>query len=207
MRSNSSIVVLGAGLQGCGIALELAHRGHQVTLADQDALPMNRASLRNEGKIHLGLIYAADPSFATAQLQLRGALSFRNLLKRWCGDAADAIALSTAFDYLVANDSVLSVDQLSAHYERLDAAYRELLRSDSSLNYMGQLPERLYGLRTSDQASRYFKMSNLAAVFQTAELAVDTEALAEQLHSVHAAYYQISIGQNNIRVTAAKLQY
>ena len=179
MRINSSIVILGAGLQGCGIALELAHRGHQVTLVDQDTLPMNRASLRNEGKIHLGLIYAADTSFATAQLQLRGALSFHNLLKRWCGEAADAIPLSTPFDYLVAGDSVLSSDQLSAHYERLDVSYRELVGNDSSLTYMGQLPDRLYALRTSAQAARHFNMDNLAAVFQTAERAVDTEALAE----------------------------
>jgi hypothetical protein len=44
---------------------------------------MNRASLRNEGKIHLGLIYANDPSRETAFLQLRGALRFRRTLTRW----------------------------------------------------------------------------------------------------------------------------
>lgn len=197
MSINSPIVILGAGLQGCSIALELAHRGHQVTLVDQDALPMNRASLRNEGKIHLGLIYAADPSFATAELQLRGALSFHNLLKRWCGEAADAIPLSTPFDYLVASDSVLSVDQLSAHYERLDASYRALLRNDPSLNYMGQLPDRLHARKTPDQAARHFRMQSLLAVFQTAELAVDTEALAEVIR-------RAVLGNGNIRFLAGR---
>ncbi len=197
MYINSSIAILGAGLQGCGIALELAHRGHQVTLVDQDPLPMNRASLRNEGKIHLGLIYAADPSFATAELQLRGALSFHNALKRWCGEGADTIPVSTPFDYLVASDSVMSIDQLSAHYERLDASYREILRSDRSLNYMGQLPDRLYTLRTFDQASRHFKMDNLSAVYRTAELAVDTEALAEVIR-------RAVLGNSNIRFLAGR---
>ena len=37
---------------------------------------MNRVSLRNEGKIHLGLIYANDPTFKTARLQLTGGLRF-----------------------------------------------------------------------------------------------------------------------------------
>jgi glycosyltransferase involved in cell wall biosynthesis/glycine/D-amino acid oxidase-like deaminating enzyme len=197
MQINSPIVILGAGLQGCGIALELAHRGHQVTLVDQDALPMNRASLRNEGKIHLGLIYAADSSFATAQLQLRGALSFHNLLKRWCGEAADTIPLSTPFDYLVASDSVLSSEQLSAHYERLDAAYRELVREQPSLNYMGQLPDRLFALRNSDQAARHFNIDSLAAVFQTAELAVDTEVMAEVIR-------RAILGNSNIRFLARR---
>ena len=52
------IAVLGAGLQGACIALELARRGHEVDLIDQDVQPLNRASLRNEGKIHLGFVYA-----------------------------------------------------------------------------------------------------------------------------------------------------
>ena len=101
--------IVGAGLQGCAIALELAHRGQAVVLLDQDPLPMNRASLRNEGKIHLGLIYAADESGATARIQLRGALAFLPLLARWLGqEAADALPLSTPFAYLVARDSVLA---------------------------------------------------------------------------------------------------
>jgi hypothetical protein len=77
---------------------------------------MNRASLRNEGKIHLGLIYANDPSLATVRLQLRGALQFKALLRRWIGARADALSRSTTFFYLVARDSVLSPDVLRQHY-------------------------------------------------------------------------------------------
>ena len=53
---NAGILIIGAGIQGASIALELAHRGRAVTLIERDTLPMNRASLRNEGKIPLGLI-------------------------------------------------------------------------------------------------------------------------------------------------------
>ena len=61
---DSRVWVVGAGLQGCAIALELAHRGQPVVLLDQDALPMNRASLRNEGKMTLPLFRVAlNPRF------------------------------------------------------------------------------------------------------------------------------------------------
>ena len=76
MSLSTDILILGAGMQGAGIALELARRGNAVTLLDQDEIPFNRASLRNEGKIHLGLIYANDRSLETAALQLEGALRF-----------------------------------------------------------------------------------------------------------------------------------
>jgi len=59
-----------------------------VALLDQDPLPMNRASLRNEGRIHLGLICAADASGGTDRTQLRGALAFMPLLERWQGQHA-----------------------------------------------------------------------------------------------------------------------
>jgi hypothetical protein len=49
-------------------------------LIEQDAVAINRSSLRNEGKIHLGMVYAAEESLATASLMLDGALSFRRLV-------------------------------------------------------------------------------------------------------------------------------
>ena len=66
--ASDSIAIIGAGLAGCCAALELARRGHRVTLIEQDGVPMNRASLLNEGKIHLGLIYANDRTMETARL-------------------------------------------------------------------------------------------------------------------------------------------
>ena len=61
----TEVLILGAGLQGAGVALELASRGVAVTVVEQDEVACNRASLRNEGKIHLGFIYANDASRAT----------------------------------------------------------------------------------------------------------------------------------------------
>ena len=67
---SKDVIVIGAGLTGSCVALELANQGFKVALLEQDSVPMNRASRRNEGKIHLGLIYAADPSFSSVPKQL-----------------------------------------------------------------------------------------------------------------------------------------
>src|SRR5437762_10720226 len=104
---STDVLVVGAGLQGTGIALELARRGTSVILIDRDAVALNRASLRNEGKIHLGLIYANDPSLETAALQLRAAVRFRRIVSSWTAGDSDWLTVSTPFYYLVAGDSLL----------------------------------------------------------------------------------------------------
>ncbi|MBI1785844.1 FAD-binding oxidoreductase [Candidatus Sumerlaeota bacterium] len=172
------IVVLGAGLQGSCIALELARSGQEVLLLDQDPIPMNRASLRNEGKIHLGLIYANDPSLATGALQLEGALRFRALLSRWIGPAADQLSLSAPFHYLVANDSVLDADQLEKHYTTVESLYREKLRESPDLDYLGGRPERLFKRLDPSRTRNFFVADRFRAEFETAELAIDPHQLA-----------------------------
>src|SRR5512132_2960066 len=119
-RSHTDILVLGAGLQGTGVALELARRGLDVTVIDRDPRPVNRASLRNEGKIHLGFIYANDRTLGTALLQLDGALRFRSILARWIGRRVDTISRSTPFHYLVATDSIVAPARLALHYAAIE---------------------------------------------------------------------------------------
>jgi glycerol-3-phosphate dehydrogenase len=50
--------VLGGGLQGCCVALELASRGVPVTLIDENGELLTRTAVANEGKVHLGYMYA-----------------------------------------------------------------------------------------------------------------------------------------------------
>ena len=57
--------VLGGGLQGCCVAIELANRGIDVTIYDKNDTLLSRAAVANEGKIHLGYMYAGDPTLST----------------------------------------------------------------------------------------------------------------------------------------------
>ena len=83
------VAVLGGGLQGCCTALALAERGLNITLFDRNDVLLSRAAVANEGKIHLGYMYAGDPTLATAKIMMAGALSFSPVLERYLGRPAD----------------------------------------------------------------------------------------------------------------------
>ena len=74
--SPGRVAVLGAGIMGCCLALNLARSGVGVTLVDQHAAPMQGASRWNEGKIHLGYLYGADSTLGTVRHVLTGGLRF-----------------------------------------------------------------------------------------------------------------------------------
>ena len=67
---------------------------------------MQRASLNNEGKIYLGLVYAKDVGLKTSRLMIDGAMHFGPLLMRFV--AADAFQIAAPFDYLVSHNSMIS---------------------------------------------------------------------------------------------------
>ena len=186
IRRELDVLVLGAGLQGAGISLELASRGVASTLIDQDPCAIHRASLRNEGKIHLGIIYANDPSLDTAFLQLDGALRFRRTLTRWMPHQADWLVLSTPFHYLVASDSVVTPQSLATHYESVGERCRVKLASDPSLDYLGVRPDQLVRPLRAQALAAHFEPSRFVAAFDTVERAIDTEAMAVALRqAVH----------------------
>ena len=71
------VAILGAGIMGATTALLLSRRGVRVTLYDQAPAPMTGASRWNEGKIHLGYLYAGDPSGNTADKLMPGGIAFK----------------------------------------------------------------------------------------------------------------------------------
>ena len=58
------VAILGAGIMGASLAILLARRGCAVTVFDREEAPVACASRWNEGKIHLGYLYGADPTLA-----------------------------------------------------------------------------------------------------------------------------------------------
>lgn len=69
-----NILVIGGGLFGCSIALELSKSGYDITLIEQDLDIMNNASKCNHNRIHYGYHYPR--SVETATQSLDGLLSF-----------------------------------------------------------------------------------------------------------------------------------
>jgi glycine/D-amino acid oxidase-like deaminating enzyme len=174
------VAVLGAGIQGTCAALALAGRGLHVDLIDQAAQPITQASRWNEGKIHLGFVYAKDKSGQTTDTMVRGALTFDTALQRLTGRWRPADLLSTPFHYVVHRASQLSVDAISAHFATITERYRAL-RALMGEKYFGadsdfvweRLPDR-------EMAAHYDPRSTLAA-FRTIELSVNPAGVADML--------------------------
>jgi glycine/D-amino acid oxidase-like deaminating enzyme len=167
-------IVLGAGIQGVTAALALAQRGHAVTLVDEAEDCLLRASLVNEGKIHLGHVYANDPTFETPRLMLRAAWSFGPIVERLVGHRIDWASLtSTPFAYLVARDSQVGLEALVGHYARLDTAY-QALRRERHGHYVGTEPAALWQPASIPPV---FDPHAFAAAITTPELAVDPRRL------------------------------
>jgi L-2-hydroxyglutarate oxidase LhgO len=170
-------LVIGSGLMGSGVALELAKRGKSSLLVDQDPEIMNRASLRNEGKIHLGLIYAADKSLRTGIDQLSGALSFFRILESWVGDKIDEVEISSPFIYLVAKDSLLKGDELASYYRSLQEYFDDQFKKKNLNSYLGKKLDHLYKRLSLQSVNHLFETRGIESVFQTSERAINTDHL------------------------------
>src|SRR5436305_6112055 len=119
--TETEVAVLGGGLQGSAVALELASNGIRVDLYEREAECMSQASAQNECKIHLGYVFANDPSLATARILSKGAFSFAPLMKRWLGDDFDTTRVPSPLCYLVHNESMVQVEELERHYKGVHA--------------------------------------------------------------------------------------
>ncbi|MFM9042935.1 MAG: NAD(P)/FAD-dependent oxidoreductase [bacterium] len=134
MRSDT--LVIGGGIQGSTLALALADKGVRSAIVEAGPAPLSRASLRNEGKIHLGFVYALDHSGETVDQMVTGALSFAPLLERWCGPIDWAAMRSEPFSYLVMPDSLAPADELAEH-NALVGERIEALSADLGADYCG----------------------------------------------------------------------
>ncbi len=176
--------VLGAGLQGACVAMELAADGCQVDLYDKNENCVSKASARNEGKIHLGYVYANDRKRSTARLMIRGALTFSRLLRRWIGSDIQDVPVSSPFYYAVHKQSLLSVEEVEQHLAACSSMAQQETRGDSA-DYFGmdvcQPPVRMRNF------GGLFDSATIAAAFQTQEIAIDPEALAGKVRARIAA--------------------
>ena len=140
---DKNVVIMGAGIQGICCALALSNLGINVTILDKTPEPLLRSGLRNEGKIHLGFIYANDKSFRTASLMLKSALTFSPLIESFIGRELDWAPLrSRKFNYLILRDTMLSETEITNHYKYLQEEYERI--REPSMHYLGIRPATLW---------------------------------------------------------------
>jgi hypothetical protein len=71
---SKKIKIIGAGIFGCVIGYELQRAGYNVTIIEQDNDIMQRASMANHNRLHLGYHYPRSKE--TAEQSLDGLVSF-----------------------------------------------------------------------------------------------------------------------------------
>lgn len=186
------VAILGGGLMGCCTALVLAERGARVTLFDRAERLIGRASLHNEGKIHLGYVYAGDRSLSTARMMVRGGLRFSPFLKRYLELPSERMELSTRHAYLVHADSQRSVDDLRSYFRAVHGLI-EQAADDPDADYFGADLRRAPEPWSTARFSEVFDPQHAIAAFDTQELSVDPYWLARRFRERIAATPEIEV--------------
>src|SRR5262245_10135247 len=176
------VAVLGGGLQGCCIALALADRGVEVALFDRNHDLLSRTAVANEGKVHLGYMYANDPTYSTARMMMRGALAFAPFFERHLAVQKESMTVSRPAVYVVHRDSQRSSEEVSEYLSITHALIREASEGRAK-DYFGR--DLSSGLREWSKADREEQFDPTAAVaaFDTPEVAIDPVPLAQALRT------------------------
>lgn len=178
IRDAMPVAVLGAGIMGTSLALMLARRGRRVVLFDKADAPMSAASRWNEGKIHLGYLYGADPSLATARLVLPGGLAFGRLVAELIDEPIASFVTPADDLYLVHRDSVVGPEALAAQFAAVDALVRE--HPDAGA-YLADAARAASLALTPGELAAVADPARIVAGFRVPERSVDTRRLADRL--------------------------
>jgi glycine/D-amino acid oxidase-like deaminating enzyme len=173
------IAILGGGMLGVCTALELARRGRPVTLVEGAPRMLDGASRWNEGKIHLGFLYAADPSLNTATRLIPGGLAFSDLVARLVGRSIDDY--STDDDvFLVHRDSVVDAESFGAYAQRTAALLCLAASKSGAPRYLSDVTTPVHALSPSELAA-VSSSDSVVAGFRVPERSVSTVAIADLL--------------------------
>jgi glycine/D-amino acid oxidase-like deaminating enzyme len=193
--------VLGGGLQGCCVALALAERAVKVTLFDKNDALLSRAAVANEGKIHLGYMYAGDPTLSTAKIMMAGALTFAAFLERHLGLPADSFAVSVPATYVVHRDSQRTTEDICAYLETVHTLINEAAQGKKQAYFGRELGVPLQPWSAAEIAANFDPEVVLAAV-ATPEIAINPLVLARTIQECITAHPLIEVRCNRTIVGA-----
>jgi glycine/D-amino acid oxidase-like deaminating enzyme len=169
--------VLGGGLQGCCIAMALAARRIPVVLFDRNDCLLSRAAIANEGKIHLGYMYANDPTWLTARMMMQGALAFAPFFERELGVSVAALSLSRPASYVVHRNSQRTAEEVAHYLSVTHGLLRDASEGRQDAYFGRHLSADLRKWSDAERETTFDPEVALAA-FDSPEVAIDPVALA-----------------------------
>jgi hypothetical protein len=161
---------------GASTALHLARRGRAVTVFDRADAPFCGASRWNEGKIHLGFLYAADSSMATARAVLPGGLAFREQVEQLTGVSLREATTGDGDHYLVHRDSVVPPDAVEAYLRNVAALVES--RPDAS-RYLVDVSTCSVRVLSGAELQELADPEVVVAGYRVPEHSVDTQVVAD----------------------------
>lgn len=200
MKAKPRVAVLGAGIMGSSTALFLARRGADVSLFDAAAVPFSAASRWNEGKIHLGFIYSADPSLRTADHVIPGGLQFRPLMEDLIGTSIAPAITSEDDIYLCHGQSVVAPEAMGRYMDQVADRVRQ--HPDAG-RYLADVSHSFAQKLTPQELSTLSESPDIAAGFRVPERSVNTAWIADQFVAALAAERRIEL-RLNTRVQAVQ---
>ena len=187
--------IIGGGLTGVCIALELAENGYSVDLFETTDELIGQASLVNEGKIHLGFVYAKDTSLQTARKMIRGALVFKPLITRWIKESVYENALSSPFIYAIHKDGMVPVEHIKHHFQQVEKIF---YAEKSGIHSLPQESSDAPLFREMG-AREWHPLLNpelIEGAFLTAEQSIDTLVVARELRAQVTIHPKINVFLN-----------
>ncbi|MDC0363045.1 FAD-binding oxidoreductase [Halioglobus sp.] len=193
MTKTKRVAVLGSGIMGSSTALLLADSGFDVTVYDMAARPFSAASCWNEGKIHLGFLYSADPSLNTAREVIPGGLAFKPLVEKMTGCSLANATTRTEDTYLCHRDSVVSPDAMWDYAKRVAKLVSE--RPDAA-QYLVDVSECRVEKLSAREFGQLTDSPDLLSGIRVPEHSVATTWVADRFIDALAAQPQIELCMN-----------
>jgi glycine/D-amino acid oxidase-like deaminating enzyme len=157
-------------MMGCSLALLLARKKIRVTLFEGANEPMSKTARWNEGKIHLGYLYAADRSLDTARELIPGGVAFRPIVEDLIDGSIESHMTRDDDIYLTHTRSVIDAGSMLQYFNSVS----DLVAVESGA---GIQPIQLSGA----ELSKITANPDVVAGFRIPERSVNTNWLADRL--------------------------
>src|SRR4029079_15115860 len=164
-----------------------AARAAGATLCKKNDNYLRRAALANEGKIHLGYMYAGDSTLSTAKMMMQGALSFAPFLERHLGNRAQAFLVSVPATYIVHRDSHHGADDICAYVNSVHTLINEAAEGRGQAYFGSDLGAPLRIWSAAEKETQFDPAIALAAI-STPEIAINPLALAQKINECVTAH-------------------
>jgi hypothetical protein len=178
IRQHKRVAILGAGIQGTLMALMFKKHGYDVTIIDRASDIMTRTSASTQGRIHMGLEYANDPSMVTATYMLGSAMRFAQYTEYLVNIKLDWSQLkSERLICLLPHESHVTPHQFEEYGKKLGEMYERVLFEHPELTYLGERPPKV--LLGAIEIPKAVNSSYVAAAYQSIEVCILVKKLKD----------------------------